>query len=68
MAKYFKETLPKPTVRLAPRGVDKDRKTKLLQTLPAIAVHIELVSKLTTEAFLATFKGFISRRGKPLTS
>nr|CAH7722526.1 unnamed protein product [Callosobruchus chinensis] len=36
MAKYFKETLPKPTVRLAPRGVDKDRKTKLLQTLPAI--------------------------------
>nr|CAH7722524.1 unnamed protein product [Callosobruchus chinensis] len=35
-SKYFKETLPKPTVRLAPRGVDKDRKTKLLQTLPAI--------------------------------
>nr|CAH7766116.1 unnamed protein product [Callosobruchus chinensis] len=36
MAKYFKETLPKPTVRLAPRGVDKVMKTKLLQTLPAI--------------------------------
>ena len=29
------------------------------------AVHIELVSDLTTEAFLGAFKRFISRRGKP---
>lgn len=29
------------------------------------AVHLELVSSLTTEAFLATLKRFIARRGKP---
>ncbi|XP_018404138.1 PREDICTED: uncharacterized protein LOC108780819 [Cyphomyrmex costatus] len=29
------------------------------------AVHIELVSDLTTDAFIAAFKRFISRRGKP---
>ncbi|XP_071652185.1 uncharacterized protein [Temnothorax longispinosus] len=29
------------------------------------AVHIELVSDLTSDAFLAAFKRFISRRGKP---
>ncbi|XP_055715163.1 uncharacterized protein LOC129809378 [Phlebotomus papatasi] len=29
------------------------------------AVHMELVSDLTKEAFLAAFKRFISRRGKP---
>ena len=31
------------------------------------AVHLELVSNLTTEAFIATFRRFVSRRGKPLT-
>lgn len=30
------------------------------------AVHIELVSELTTRAFLATLNRFVSRRGKPL--
>lgn len=30
------------------------------------AVHIELVSDLTTECFLAAFRRFVSRRGKPL--
>ena len=30
------------------------------------AYHIEIASDLTTEAFLAAFKRFISRRGKPL--
>lgn len=29
------------------------------------AMHIELVSNLTTEAFLGAFKRFIARRGKP---
>lgn len=29
------------------------------------AIHVELVSDLTTETFLACFKRFISRRGKP---
>lgn len=31
------------------------------------AVHLEVVSDLTTEAFIATFRRFVSRRGKPLT-
>ncbi|XP_030746008.1 uncharacterized protein LOC115874849, partial [Sitophilus oryzae] len=30
------------------------------------AIHIELVSDLTKEAFLASFKRFIARRGKPI--
>ncbi|XP_072375121.1 uncharacterized protein [Diabrotica undecimpunctata] len=30
------------------------------------AIHMELLSDLTTETFLAAFKRFISRRGKPL--
>lgn len=29
------------------------------------SIHLELVSDLTTEAFLASFKRFVSRRGKP---
>lgn len=29
------------------------------------AIHIELVSDLTTECFLAAFRRFVSRRGKP---
>ncbi|XP_030754386.1 uncharacterized protein LOC115881149 [Sitophilus oryzae] len=29
------------------------------------ALHLELVSALTTEAFLATLKRFVGRRGKP---
>lgn len=29
------------------------------------AVHLELVTALTTDAFLATFRRFVSRRGKP---
>jgi len=29
------------------------------------AVHLELVSDLTTEAFIATLRRFIARRGKP---
>lgn len=30
------------------------------------ALHLELVSDLTTDAFIATFRRFIGRRGKPL--
>lgn len=29
------------------------------------AIHLELVSNLTTEAFIATFRRFVARRGKP---
>lgn len=29
------------------------------------AVHMEVVSELTTDAFLSAFKRFISRRGRP---
>lgn len=36
LAKHLKEALPKATVRKAPKGIDKDRKTKLLQKLPDI--------------------------------
>lgn len=31
------------------------------------AVHLELVTELTTQAFIATFRRFTSRRGKPVT-
>ena len=31
------------------------------------AVHIEVVTSLTTEAFLAALRRFIARRGKPRT-
>ena len=34
-------------------------------SLSVKAVHIELVSDLTTEAFIATLRRFIARRGKP---
>ena len=30
------------------------------------AVHIELVSDMTTEAFIASLRHFIARRGKPI--
>ncbi|XP_050295684.1 uncharacterized protein LOC126735659 [Anthonomus grandis grandis] len=29
------------------------------------AIHLEIVSELTTSAFIATFRRFVSRRGKP---
>ncbi|XP_072395063.1 uncharacterized protein [Diabrotica undecimpunctata] len=54
----------------------KDRKgrgCKLLKAYVALfvcfttrAVHLELVSDLTTHSFIAAFKRFVSRRGKPL--
>lgn len=54
----------------------KDRKTRgarvtkayvcLFVCMSTKAVHIELVSELTTEAFLATLNRFINRRGLPL--
>lgn len=54
----------------------KDKKGRGSKTNPAYiclfvcfavkAVHIELVTDLTTECFLAAFRMFVSRRGKPL--
>ncbi len=37
----------------------------LFVCLATKAVHLEIVSDLTTEAFLASLKRFISRRGLP---
>ena len=34
-------------------------------SLSVKAAHLELVSDLTSEAFIATFRRFIARRGKP---
>ena len=34
-------------------------------SLSVKAVHLELVSDLTSEAFVSTFRRFIARRGKP---
>lgn len=54
----------------------KDRKTRNYKTLKAYvcvfvcmttkALHLELVTSLTSEAFLAVFKRFVARRGRPL--
>lgn len=54
----------------------KDRKTRgaklskayicLFICMCTKAVHLELVSELTTDAFIATLKRFIARRGKPV--
>ncbi|XP_026831391.1 uncharacterized protein LOC113563660 [Ooceraea biroi] len=50
----------------------KRRNAKLIKSYVALfvcfatkAVHIEVVSDLTSQAFLGAFKRFISRRGKP---
>lgn len=55
----------------------KDRKTRgaryfksyicLFVCLVTRAVHLELVTDLSTEAFIATLRRFVSRRGKPNT-
>ena len=34
-------------------------------SLSVKAAHLELVSDLTTEAFISTFRRFVARRGKP---
>lgn len=54
----------------------KDRKTRgakitkaymcLFVCMSVKAVHIELVTELTTDAFMAAFRRFISRRGRPI--
>ena len=48
------------------RSVAKKAYVCLFVSLAVKAVHIELVSNFTTEAFLATLQKFIARRGYPL--
>ena len=37
----------------------------VFMSFSVIAIHLELVSDLTAEAFIATLRRFIARRGKP---
>ena len=46
------------------RGVTK-RTFRFLCASPTKAVHLELVSDITSEAFIAAFKRFISRWSRP---
>ena len=42
-----------------------DQSLCVFVSLSVKVVHLELVSDLTSEAFIATLRRFISRRGKP---